>query len=402
MTPSVAFIQDGARLHYAVPIALYQQGILGSVFADTVIRAGTWSHAVSRLLEQTGWEQAKRLSQRRLQEVPSELVRTNVPLRLFLEGRRRLGLEGAEYYQWEARQVGTWVRRVGLSDASILQGFIRNVDPTLFSWAKAQGRTTVGDQILAPTATIEREARIQRKLFPDWDSDFQDEHLHIFRRWEEESWRHLDHVLCPSPYVAEEMAKVGVTNTSIHPYPIRCPPVSVPSRITGRQLTVGFLGTVGIRKGAPYFFEVAQRLSKRMKFVMVGGLRANSAIAAQLSQHVTLTGRVSRLEAQEWLRRFDVLLFPTTCEGCAGVTQEALAYGVPVLTSPNAGSTVRDGVEGYILPYEDTQGFVRKLEELDDDRALLERMSGLAQMRAAEYDLAPYGQRLGETLSVLV
>ena len=102
------------------------------------------------------------------------------------------------------------------------------------------------------------------------------------------------------------------------------------------------------------------------------------------------------------MRRFDVLLFPSTCEGCAGVAQEALAYGVPVLTSPNSGSTVRDGVEGYVLPYDDIDNFVQRLEELDDDRSLLERMSRAAQLRAAEHELAPYGQRLCGTLSSLL
>src|SRR5690606_8072415 len=139
----------------------------------------------------------------------------------------------------------------------------------------------------------------------------------------------------------------------------------------------------GVRKGAPYFLQVAERLSKRMTFAMVGGLRVSATSAGKPSRHVTLTGHVSRQEAQEWMRRFDVLLFPSTCEGCAGVAQEALAYGVPVLTSPNSGSTVRDGVEGYVLPYDDIDNFVQRLEELDDDRSLLERMSRAAQLRAA-------------------
>ena len=46
----------------------------------------------------------------------------------------------------------------------------------------------------------------------------------------------------------------------------------------------------------------------------------------------------------------DVFVFPSLFEGSAVVTYEALACGLPSVVTPDAGSVVRDGVEGFVVP----------------------------------------------------
>jgi glycosyltransferase involved in cell wall biosynthesis len=43
-------------------------------------------------------------------------------------------------------------------------------------------------------------------------------------------------------------------------------------------------------------------------------------------------------------------LFPTLSEGSANVVYEALSAGLPVITTPSAGSIIQDGVDGVIIP----------------------------------------------------
>ena len=111
-----------------------------------------------------------------------------------------------------------------------------------------------------------------------------------------------------------------------------------------------------------------------------------------------LVGKVTRHEVAEWLGRFDVFLFPSTCEGCAGATQEALSSGLPVVASHNAGSTVRHELDGFLFDYDDITGFVEALERLDDDRSLLRRLGQSAANRALEFGLDPYAERLAEAM----
>ena len=43
-------------------------------------------------------------------------------------------------------------------------------------------------------------------------------------------------------------------------------------------------------------------------------------------------------------------MLPTLADSFGLVHLEALACGVPVITTPHCGSVVRDGVEGFIVP----------------------------------------------------
>ena len=63
----------------------------------------------------------------------------------------------------------------------------------------------------------------------------------------------------------------------------------------------------------------------------------------------------------------DVFVFPSLFEGSAVVTYEALACGLPSVVTPNAGSVVRDGLEGFVVPPRDVEALAARMEQLGDD-----------------------------------
>src|SRR5690606_13675779 len=91
-------------------------------------------------------------------------------------------------------------------------------------------------------------------------------------------------------------------------------------------------------------------------------------------------------------------LLPTLSEGSAMVCYEALAAGLPVITTPNAGSVVRDGVDGFIVPIRDGLAIAERLERLATEPGLLEQMSANALETAKEYTLDKYATRLLQAL----
>jgi glycosyltransferase involved in cell wall biosynthesis len=83
-------------------------------------------------------------------------------------------------------------------------------------------------------------------------------------------------------------------------------------------------------------------------------------------------------------RAASILILPTMCDGFGMVVSEALAHGLPVITTRNAGAAdlVTDGASGYILPAGDVQGLARTLQWcLDHPREL-------ARMRVAAWHAA--------------
>ncbi len=81
------------------------------------------------------------------------------------------------------------------------------------------------------------------------------------------------------------------------------------------------------------------------------------------------------------------VLLPSLCEGSATAVYEALAAGLPVICTPNTGSVVRHGIDGYIVPIRDVHETAQILRQLADNPALLARMSESARERVL---ISPY------------
>jgi len=127
---------------------------------------------------------------------------------------------------------------------------------------------------------------------------------------------------------------------------------------------------------------------------MVGPLDITPHAQKSLSILVNLLGAVPRSEIQRHFAWADVFLLPSICEGSATACYEALAYGLPVIATPNTGSVVRDGLDGYIVPIRDSEAITDRIERLAANRDLLAAMSQSALKRASEYTLEKYGERL--------
>ncbi|MCK4375945.1 MAG: glycosyltransferase family 4 protein, partial [Candidatus Brocadiae bacterium] len=118
--------------------------------------------------------------------------------------------------------------------------------------------------------------------------------------------------------------------------------------------------------------------------------------------NVEVVGPVPRDEVMMHYRWADVFCLPSICEGSATVTYEALAAGLPVVTTSNTGSIVRDGVEGFIVPIRDSDAIADALARLLKDRQLLRDMSQAALDRSAYGSLDAYGERLVSALTDLM
>jgi glycosyltransferase involved in cell wall biosynthesis len=75
-----------------------------------------------------------------------------------------------------------------------------------------------------------------------------------------------------------------------------------------------------------------------------------------------------------------MLAFPSFAEGSAYVTYEALASGLPVVTTPNAaGSVVRHGRDGFIVPARSIEGLMSSILHSYGDRRLAVEMGAEAR-----------------------
>ncbi len=389
-TMKVAVLQDGARLHYAVPIALQRAGLLGPVFTDLYARPGLLTKILARL--------APGIAGRHARELDRAQIHTNPFLSIRSRRDRKNHPTDEALFAAESERMADWILRRGFDEADALFGFIRNLSPRLCAEARRRGLRTIGDQIIAPAAVERAALERQSTAFPGWQKSTSLAGLDTARAVEESTWRELDAITCGSDYVKNGLIAQGIRPEKIDvlPYPIDTAHFRVPER-TG-PLVVGFVGGVNLRKGAPAFFEIARRLHKEARFVMVGPVSLTPEAVSKHAGNVELIGPVPRTEIASWLERFGIFLFPSTCEGSAGAVMEALASGLPTITTPESGTVVRDGIEGHVTAPDALDEMERHLHALIADKSRREEMSRAARQRAEQFNLDWYAGELARVV----
>ncbi|MBM3541772.1 MAG: glycosyltransferase, partial [Alphaproteobacteria bacterium] len=96
----------------------------------------------------------------------------------------------------------------------------------------------------------------------------------------------------------------------------------------------------------------------------------------------------------------DLFVFPSLHEGSAFANLEAMASGLPVITTLRAGSIVRDGEDGYIVPIRNVDALMARIERLYRDKALRDAMGTSARARRG-VRLEPAPPRTGRLASPL-
>lgn len=107
-----------------------------------------------------------------------------------------------------------------------------------------------------------------------------------------------------------------------------------------------------------------------------------------LEESVFLTGNVSHEGALLYLMAADVMVLNTGYEGLSHVILEAMALGVPVITTRVGGNPelIEDGVSGRLVEYQDKEALSKAISETLSDVAILHRrFEKPAQKKAAEF-----------------
>jgi glycosyltransferase involved in cell wall biosynthesis len=104
---------------------------------------------------------------------------------------------------------------------------------------------------------------------------------------------------------------------------------------------------------------------------------------------------IPQSELAEAFRKADVFVFPTLVEGMPLVVIEAMASGLPVITTPNGpGDIVRDGVDGFLVPPRNVDAIAERLEQLRLDPNLRISMGRAARERALKFTWEYYREKV--------
>lgn len=165
-----------------------------------------------------------------------------------------------------------------------------------------------------------------------------------------------------------------------------------------------FVGQIGQRKGISYLLR-AYRLFRGpgTRLTLIGNIYGDAAALSPYRDLFDHVPHLPRSALAERYRQADVFVFPTLIEGMPLVVLEAMASGLPVITTPNGpGDIVRDGIDGFVVPIRDPGAIVEKLEYLRANPERRREMGRNARQRALEYTWRAYQERAIQTLQQLL
>jgi glycosyltransferase involved in cell wall biosynthesis len=408
--PQIAVAQLGVRIHYAVPVLLQRAGMLDRFYTDIYTGRGSLCHALSAAtyLLPRAWQpqSLRRLLSRRADDLPPEKVKAfNLFGLSYVLARKRAG-NVEKLYEIYGKYGTRFCRLVmdnwsnGADGVYAFEGGAY----LLFQRLNELKVTKILEKFIAPFRQEHELLSEENRRWPGWEPPYpgEDGFRHRFALQQEE-WDGADAILCPSDFVAEGLALQGVSEGKLHivPYGVEVEQYVV-MRKSGRRhrpLHVLFVGAVTLRKGPQYLHKALKKLNPaKFSARMVGPVVIKEPYSGLLGERIELTGRLAHQEVRNHYRWADVFVFPSLCEGSATVIYEALASGLPVITTPNSGSVVRDGVDGFVVPIRDAEAIADRLEILAENSDLLAQMAENARDRAQEFSWEKYGERMISTI----
>jgi starch synthase len=290
-----------------------------------------------------------------------------------------------EANDWLMRTMRTECRRVGVQavhsyeDCSLWQ----------FQEAKRLGKACIYDMPIGYYSAWENLEGELAKKFVDWlPASGLASSRYVRPQQKCQEMELADLVLVPSSFVAS-------TIRAFHPNkPIALAPYGVdlefwrPSARNNGSEVLRFIyaGQISLRKGIPSLLQAWERAAlPSAELRLVGSWYLSDRRRKELPRGVTHVSALSSVSLRHQYQQADVFVFPSFFEGFGLVLLEAMACGLPAISSSaTAGPDVLNEASGRVLPVGDLDALVDALRWFDKNRDNLPAM-GQAARKQAEF-----------------
>lgn len=198
---------------------------------------------------------------------------------------------------------------------------------------------------------------------------------------EEQEYALADYISVPSSRAAQSFIErgfdqskllvngLGVDLSRFHPPQVRS---------KDHKPRILFVGSVGIRKGVPWLLEAFSTVSNKAELHLIGPVapEMKPLMAKWGLKNVQVHGAITGAQLIREYGKADVFCLPSLEEGYGMVIPQAMACGLPVITTDAVGATdiFKAGQEGLIVLATDVSALSRALENLIDDAGLRQEM----------------------------
>jgi glycosyltransferase involved in cell wall biosynthesis len=217
-------------------------------------------------------------------------------------------------------------------------------------------------------------------------------------------------VIALSPTWERRLQTITACRTTAIPNPVRIPAES--AHLDGRPARIVCLGRLGEQKGSRTLVRALAGLGRShndVRLVLAGDGDAatvrDEARRLGVSDRVELPGWIDAEERARTLRAATAFALPSRGEGVPVALLEAMAYGLPAVTTPVGGipDVFKEGRHGYLVPPDDPQALADRLRALLEDPQAARQMGAQARLDAQQlYALDVIAAQIGDALQAVL
>jgi glycosyltransferase involved in cell wall biosynthesis len=318
---------------------------------------------------------------------------------------------------WVSRRLPRGVRHGAV--AGTIARHARNADVVYAT--SMLGRATLGGWLARRPVVVKLVAdeayeRARRLGLFDGDLDeFQrfegGARVSALRRARDRALRRVDHLVCPSAYLAALAVRWGVPGERVTVIPNAAPPLpAVPEREAAREHfgldapTLAFAGRITRQKALEVALDALGQVDG-VSLVVAGdgpdlGDVKRGASERGLDGRVRFVGSLSRDDVLALFRAADASLLSSSWENFPHTVVEALAVGTPVVATAVGGvpELVHDGENGLLVPAGDSAALAGAIRRVVSEPGLRERLAEAAPGSVAHLETEKLYARLEEIL----
>jgi glycosyltransferase involved in cell wall biosynthesis len=398
LNAAIAFSKVGL-LHEIITTLAYEPNSQLARFVDTLPRS--ISHRITIELQRRLWLVP---NSGKIRSHPSrELIRLAFNRSRF---DNLLHLDHRQLIDWVYSKLDTHAAYHHIQSINAIYAY-EDEAATTFEQAKQQGIRCFYD---LPTPYYKTSQHIQAEeadLFPELRSA-----ITAIRepRWKLER-KQTEVELADHIFVASSMTRRSLLNIGVAPEKITVIPYGAPVDYFQPQskpdttFRVIYVGRLSPAKGSHYLFQAWKDLKlPHAELMTVGSNMMPPDWFAPYQDFCHRVDSVSHVALNQYYSAANVLVFPSLVEGFGLVLTEAMACGIPVITTPNTAGPdiITDGVEGFIIPIRDVDALKEKIEWCYGHPAELAEMGRAARRKAEQLTWTRYQQQLSAKVMALL
>ncbi|MDR3651553.1 MAG: glycosyltransferase family 4 protein [Paludibacter sp.] len=220
-----------------------------------------------------------------------------------------------------------------------------------------------------------------------------------------------DYILTSCEYVKNSLIEYGFNSQLIYVIPlgVRQDFVNLKQHYSiHNAVKLLYTGSFQRWKGSNLIIEAVERLIEAniaFQIDIIGSVSEKYDIPAWFVNHVgvKMHGHVPQDDLKSFLTNSDIYIFPSYSDGGAQSQKEAMAAGLPVITSSKSGSPIVHGENGWIIPDDSSEALFDAIKILINSENLREKLGRNASVTiSTEHTWENYGNEVAKLYTELL